>query len=330
VRKITARVVGGVILALALIAPAPAQGPIEEARQAQRRGAELQREGDLQGALREFERAVVLAPGAPLAWFNRGLVQRALGNCRAAADDFSRALELQPDFFNALYQRGNCMQALGATGRAVEDYTRAVAIPGRIDARFLAYFGRADAYRRLGRLEEADADYTRVLGLRTDTTALRSRAWVSYYRGLWSAAYEDAAKYVHDTEGKEPDAAYVIALGVLALRREGQAAKAATFLEQWQPRITAPPWPSAVLAYLKNGDTQVLLSTATNAGERTEALAYIGASLLAQGQQARGADILQQVLRDGDPAYLEYDLAYHELRRLGLTRPGEHRGRLGQ
>ena len=69
-----------------------------------------------------------------------------------------------------------CRQALGEYGRAVEDYSRATLVPGRVNARFLAYLGRADAMRRLGRLDEARADYTRVMELRSDTTALRSRA----------------------------------------------------------------------------------------------------------------------------------------------------------
>jgi tetratricopeptide (TPR) repeat protein len=326
--KFTALLILGLGTALGPIETGLAQAPGgDEVQRAQRRAAELRRKGDLEGAMRELDRAVAQAPESATAWFNRGLAKRALKDCRAAVADFSRALELRPDYFNALYQRGNCRQALGSPELAVEDYGRAVALPGRIDARFLAYFGRADAYRRLGRLEEADADYTQVLALRTDTTAFRSRAWVSYYRGQWRPAYEDAQKYIHDTEGKEPDAAYALALGVIALRRGGEAARAATFLEEWQPRVKAATWPAHILGYLKTGDEPGLLAAAGTRGERTEAWAYVGASLLARGLQARGVSLLKRVLREGDPAYLEYDLAYHELRRLGLAKPEERRSR---
>ena len=310
-------------LAFGVVAAAAAQ--LDEARQAQSRGAELHRRGDLRGALGEFDRAIRLAPTSALAWYNRGLVRRDLKDCRAALDDFGHALELQPNLFNALYQRGNCRQALGDYAHAMDDYSRAIALPGRIDARFLAYFGRADALRRLGRLEEAHADYTRVTELRTDTTALRSRAWVNFYRGLWREAYQDAAKHVHDTEAKEPDAAYAVILGVLALRHAGQPAQASAFLQQWEPRLDAARWPASVIAYLKSGDESVLLAAGKEPGERTEARAYIGADLLAQGQRGRGVEMLQQVLRQGEPGYFEYDLAYHELRRLGLARPADRR-----
>jgi len=280
----------------------------------------------LQGALREFDRVVRLAPDSAFAWYNRGLVRRDLKDCRAAIGDFGHALELEPGLFNALYQRGNCLQVFGEYQRAIDDYSRAVALPGRIDARFLAHYGRADALRRLGRLEEAYADYTRVSELRTDTTALRSRAWVSFYRGRWREAYMDAAKYVHDTEAKEPDAAYAVILGALALRRAGTQQEATKFISEWRPRLDAAKWPAPVIEYL-DGRMQesALFAAARGPGERTEALAYAGASLLAAGQQQEGIDVLQRVLREGEPGYLEYDLAYHELRRLGLAAPSDRR-----
>jgi tetratricopeptide (TPR) repeat protein len=324
VRKITALAITWVAAA-AFGEAAWADQRLDDARQAQRRGAELHSQGDLQGALREFDRAVGLAPEAPLAWVNRGLVHRALKNCPAAIEDFSRALKLQPDYFNALYQRAACLAATGAAQRALEDYTRAIGLPGRIDARFIAFYGRGDVYRRLGRLEEAAADYSAVLAMRTDTTALRSRAWVSFYRGLWSDAFNDAARYLHDTEGKEPDAAYAVILGVLALRRGGDMQQARKFLQQWSDRVNAPRWPAAILAYLDTGAHAALLVLANDPGEITEARAYVGVNLIALREIPQGTAFLRQVVRDGEPSYLEYDLAYHELRRLGLARPQDHK-----
>lgn len=313
---------------LALFAAGVARADrIDEAREAQRRGSELQQQGDLQGALREFSRVVALTPEAPLAWFNRGLARRGLKDCAGAIDDFSRTLALQPDYFNALYQRAGCLAVVGSTQRALEDYSRAISLPGRIEARFLAYYGRADLYRRLGRLEEADADYTQVIALRTDTTALGSRAWVNAYRGRWREAFQDAARQLHDTEGKEPDAAYSLTLAVLALRRGGDARQSAKFLREWQDRVKAERWPAAILAYLETGAGGALLAAASDRGQSTEAQAYVGVDLLARGEVARGVELLRRVVHEGDPSYLEYDLAFHELRRMGLARPEDHKRR---
>lgn len=299
---------------------------LEDAKAAQARGAELHRKGDLQGALREFDRAVRLAPGSDLAWYNRGLVRRDLKDCQAAVGDFDRALEIQPRLFNALYQRGNCRQQLGEYEAAIADYSRAIELPGRADARFVAYFGRADAYRRMGRLDEAYRDYTAVSKVRNDTRALRSRAWIECYRGRWRECHADAARYLADTGGGEPDAPYAVILGMLALRRAGDAAGASAFTQKWQPERPPGTWPGPVLAYLQGATSEkALLSAARDPGQRTEAGAYIGQSLLAKGETKRAIEVLRRVLREGDARFFEYDLAYHELRRLGAASPEDRR-----
>ena len=314
--------------AVALGAALGASAQPDEAREAQRRGAELRRQGDFYGALQEFDKVVRLAPEAPLGWYNRGLVKRDLNDLQGALFDFSRALAIDPVFFNALYQRGRCLQALGDDAAAVEDYTRAAQIPGQIHARFLAIFWRGDAYRRLGRLPEALADYTQVLELRTDTTARRSRGWVRAYLGQWRETHDDMARYLHDTEGKEPDAAYAAILGALALRRLGQGDEAAKLLERWEPRLNAKEWPAPVLEFLRGTLAEDrLIASASGAGQKTEALAYAGVAALAGGGGEHGLRLLRRVLREGDPAYLEYDLAYYELRRAGRATPAERKER---
>lgn len=314
-------------LALCLLCScvALAASDVEEAREAQKRGAELHRQADLPGALKEFDRAVSLAPDADLAWYNRGLVRRDMKNCLAAVSDFDRALALQPHFFNALYQRGNCLQVLGQYKEAIDDYTRAIGFPGRVPARFLGYMARGDAYRRLGRLDEAYVDYTNVSQMRNDTRALRSRAWVEYYRGRWRQAHADAAKYLQQSDGREADAAYATILGTLALRRAGDDQAALKFVAQWQPQLDDQQWPAPVLAYLRDHDERALLRAARSEGERTEGKAYLGADLLARGESGRGVAILKEVVRDGEPAYFEYDLAYYELKRLGAATPQDRR-----
>ena len=312
--------------AIALGAALGASAQQDEAREAQRRGAELHRSGDLQGALLEFEQVVRLAPQAGPGWYNRGLVKRDLKDCPGAIADFSRALELEPAYFNAVYQRGRCRQALGDDSGALPDLTRAATLPGEIHGRFLAYFARADAFRRLGRLEDAHADYTRVLELRTDTTARRSRGWVSLYRGRLREAADDFTRYMHDTEGKEPDAPYATIAAVLALRRLGQRDEAAKLLQRWEPRLDAKQWPAPVLEFLRGKLAEDrLIASASGAGQKTEALAYAGVAALAGGGSERGYRLLRRVLREGDPAYLEYDLAYYELRGAGRATPADRK-----
>ncbi len=322
------------ILALAMgcaALPSPGLAQTQEAREAQQLGAELHRKGELAGALAQFDRVVSLLPQSPFGWFNRGLVKRDLKDCRGALEDFDRAVNLDPGYFNALYQRGNCRQALGHHEEAIADYSKAISQPGRIDGRFLAYFARGDAQRRLGRLEGALADYSAAAALRTDTTALRSRGWVNFYLGRWPEAFGDLAKYVHNTEAKEPDSAYAVILATLALERAGRSEQAKKYLAQWEPRLDAKAWPAPVIGLLTGRLTEKsVLAAAEGRGQKTEALAYIGERLLAAGNIEEGTRALHRVLREGAPQYLEYDLAYHELRRMGLAKPADRRERKPQ
>src|SRR5213078_4120054 len=122
--------------------------------------------------------------------------------------------------------------------------------------------------------------------LRIDTAALRSRAWINFYRGRWNDAYREASKYVHDTEGKEPDAAYVVILGTLALRRDARPRDADDFLRKWQPKLDVNRWPAPIIAYLLGGDARTLLAAAREPGERTEARTYLAVDLLARGKRS--------------------------------------------
>lgn len=315
-----------VTLVVALGTGAAAAQP-EEAWRSQQRGIELYRQGNPLGALREFDEQVRLAPEAPWGWYYRGLMKRDLDDCFGALSDFSRALAIQPAFFNALFQRGRCLQRLGDDGPAAEDYTRAVQIGGQLHPRFLAFFARADAYRRLGRLEDALADYTTVLGLRTDTTARRSRAWVYAYLDRWSDAHADMSSYLHDTEGKEPDAIYAAILANLALRRMGRRSDAGRFLESWRSRLDLKAWPAPAFEYLAGRlPEREFLEAAADPRRATEALTYVGVALLGDGD-SRGLDLLVRAMKEGDPAFLEYDLAYYDLLRAGRATPLDRKAR---
>jgi hypothetical protein len=114
----------------------------------------------------------------------------------------------------------------------------------------------------------------------------------------------------------------------LALEREGRDAR--SFLAQYGDRFDAAAWPAPVKRYLSGELSEAaLLKAAGDGAQRTEALAYVGAHLL-PGHKDAGIERLREVVREGDPRYFEYDLAYHDLRRLGLAQPSDRRERSPQ
>ncbi|MBL6939314.1 MAG: tetratricopeptide repeat protein [Alphaproteobacteria bacterium] len=95
---------------------------------------------------------------------DRGLAHEMLGEHDAATIDFTEAINahalMAADQRRALYDRGVALDAGGQTQDAIGDYSAAI----RLDPRHAAALNnRGNAYRRLGRFDDAAADYKRSL-----------------------------------------------------------------------------------------------------------------------------------------------------------------------
>jgi Flp pilus assembly protein TadD len=75
-------------------------------------GRMLLREGQVDGALEEFARALALDPGDPRNLNNHGVALAQLGQAEAARADFERALAIDPNFSEA---RENLNKLTGRT-----------------------------------------------------------------------------------------------------------------------------------------------------------------------------------------------------------------------
>jgi Tfp pilus assembly protein PilF len=91
---------------------------------------------------------------------DRGLAHEMLGEHDAALLDFTEAINARAlagaDLVRAFYDRGVALDELGQTEDAIGDYSAAIRLEPRHAA---ALNNRANAYRRIGRLAEAGADY---------------------------------------------------------------------------------------------------------------------------------------------------------------------------
>jgi tetratricopeptide (TPR) repeat protein len=93
-----------------------------------------------------------------------GVAHERLGQHQTALGEFTQALALKalsaPDRVRAIFDRGVALDALGRTKDAIRDYSDAA----RLDSHFApALNNRANAYRRLGKLNEAKRDYLAAL-----------------------------------------------------------------------------------------------------------------------------------------------------------------------
>ena len=89
---------------------------------------------------------------------DRGLAHEMLGEHDAALLDFTEAINARAltgaDQARAFYDRGVALDAVGQTDDAIGDYSAAI----RLDPRYAAALNnRGNAYRRVGRLDDAAA-----------------------------------------------------------------------------------------------------------------------------------------------------------------------------
>src|SRR6266699_2116803 len=77
------------------------------------RGLARKKQGDLEGALADWERAIEIHPGLAAAYINRGYVRLAKGDTQGALSDWSRAAAIDPNLADAFANRGALLQEMG-------------------------------------------------------------------------------------------------------------------------------------------------------------------------------------------------------------------------
>ena len=113
------------------------------------------------------------------AYIERALVKEQKQDIASAIDDYTAALALEKDNVPALSRRGACLERLGKHEEAIADFTRLLEIVPAEKAS-LVYFNRAGSYRALGQIEEAVADYTRALEKTSDVLPIYIERSISY------------------------------------------------------------------------------------------------------------------------------------------------------
>lgn len=88
-------------------------------------GVARRKRDDLDGALRDLERAIALEPGIQECWIELGNVQLARGESRRAADCYGRALALVPGSTVAKFNLGLALREAGDIPQAMVQFRRA-------------------------------------------------------------------------------------------------------------------------------------------------------------------------------------------------------------
>jgi tetratricopeptide (TPR) repeat protein len=92
------------------------------------RGVAYKNIGDLAAAVKDYTRALTIAPRDALLYQNRANALREMGNFDAALADVAQAIEIDPDRAAAWYVRGAINEAQGERDAAREDYRKALGL----------------------------------------------------------------------------------------------------------------------------------------------------------------------------------------------------------
>ena len=92
------------------------------------RGSAFLRQGNLNNALADFDRAIKSYPEYAHAYHLRGIARTADGNDEGALEDLDRAIELDPEYGAAYFSRANMHSKTGRSDEAGEDAAMATQI----------------------------------------------------------------------------------------------------------------------------------------------------------------------------------------------------------
>ena len=120
------------------------------------RGIEKAKNGDLDGAMADFDRAIKLNPNDDAPYYNRAQAKRLKKDAAGAVADYTRAIELGSTNPAAYNNRGNARSENNDRDGAIADYTRAIELKPDY-AR--AYYNRAVTKEAKGDKTGAEADF---------------------------------------------------------------------------------------------------------------------------------------------------------------------------
>ena len=170
-----ARLAALVLAGIAFFACRAWAGPADEAL---KNGIEYSQQGDNDGAIAEFNKAIAADPASADAYYNRGFVYYKKGRFEEAVADCTKAIELNPAAEDAYYNRALAYYKQGDFDEAIADYNKVMQMnPGASDA----LYGRGLCYYKKNDIKQAIADYDKVIAMRPDFPLAYSARAVAYF-----------------------------------------------------------------------------------------------------------------------------------------------------
>jgi tetratricopeptide (TPR) repeat protein len=118
-----------------------------------RKGIDQRKKGEIEEALRSFDRVLELDPINEAALHNKGVALRSAGRYEEALGCFDRAQERDPDNPVILFNRGFCLGKLERFEEALKAFDRVLALRPEHSS---GWFNKGKILQKMGRMEEAE------------------------------------------------------------------------------------------------------------------------------------------------------------------------------
>lgn len=265
-------------------------------------------------ALADLNRAIGLDPDEPYIRNLHAQVLEKLGRKKEAQAEVAELHAASSDNFQDCYSKAQALYEAYDYKGAIPLLTRAYQLN---DSVLAAIHDRGTAYARVGDFNQSVKDLT--FCLEHDPSYERC----FYHRGIselalrqYDKATQDFRKYLEVAKWDAENAHYAVLFCCITDRMQKRDKEATQLLTQALQNLPQK-WPYPVIRYLAGKDTpERLLQQATDNDKKTEANAYIGLNLLAQGNPTQGTSYLQWVKQNGNISFDEYVIAKTELSRL--------------
>jgi tetratricopeptide (TPR) repeat protein/beta-lactamase regulating signal transducer with metallopeptidase domain len=158
------------------------------------RGSAYFRLEKLDNAISDYNKAIAINPELEVAYQGRGSVYFLQGQLDNAISDYTRVIKLNPGLVNAYIDRGNIFQEQGKFDEAISDYSKVLEIHPK-DA--LIYYLRGNAYFQKKQYDDAISDYSKAVELDTRfAVAYQNRGTAYQFKGEYQKALSDCDKAI--------------------------------------------------------------------------------------------------------------------------------------
>ena len=106
-------------------------------------------------------------------FINRGILYVALEDYQSAVKDYAAAMRLYPEFGAIYVNRGNLYFLGEQYDTAIQEYDKALELGLKQES--VAHLNRGMAYEKLGKFQQAEADYRQALALVPDWHVAKSK-----------------------------------------------------------------------------------------------------------------------------------------------------------